>query len=89
MHLDQLVMAAADAEVYYVRWGKDLHLADLDFKWSKIGKQIASRVNSQLWVSGERARRQNGDVGVGAATGNQLAPQIIQKLAKARGKVSN
>ena len=89
MHLDQLVMAAADAEVHHVRRGKDLYLADLDFKRSKIGKQSASRVNGELWGSGERSRRQNGDVGMGSTPGNQLAPQIIQKLAKARGKVGN
>src|SRR5579859_4045710 len=59
MHVEQVLVATADAEVHYIRLGKQLHRTYLDVKRRKIGDERPDSLDGHLWCSGKWARRQD------------------------------
>ena len=82
VHLRQILMARANAQIDYVGSGKNFDVGYLDLKRGKLRDAGAHRFNSRLRRTGKRARRQNGHMGVRSAAGNQFPSQMIQEFTQ-------
>src|SRR5438874_527506 len=89
VHTVQFSGAGRKVDVDHVRYGEAFDAAQRDIEGRPLTGTRSDLFTGDVPVHGQGAGRQHTDMGVGIAAGNQLAANIVQKLAERSGYVNH